>query len=504
MNLKNVKLVHESDDHFYVDDGKKKPFRIAKHGLPAETVRSIQKHFAKGKVVRKMAEGGDVLGADMIGIPPTPETTPLPYEGTDREPSTLSQIGEKLFGQEVPAMYDPNARLPEPPTPSAASSQPETARAETFMPQERRATPQSGTGGPTTLKEFSDGQKQEAESLKAQADLAAKRGAEQAQLLTEHQKRLETRYADLDSQETDRKERLAAAQKAIGDGKIDPNRFWNSKSAGDKALSYISVILGSIGAGFAGAATGTPGVNMGVEALNKHIQADVDAQTKNLDSAHNRVRELMEEGHSIAQARSLATSELQGIAATQMERMAAQFLGPEKRAQLGQQIGQLKTQGALTAEKVTQERRHLAQQDQIIKLKRDMVLAKAQQQVGPSATADEVNRLTSRPPQIGTMDALLNKVHLSPATDDAVEETIPRVLAAWKIKTGGRPPSDDERLAIKMTVNNLASPIASRRERARDFIRKIGLDAAAKARLGGFKQAGRSQSVPDDFGEDLD
>ncbi len=71
-------------------------------------------------------------------------------------------------------------------------------------------------------------------------------------------------------------ERYARANDAISQAKIDPERFWNSKTTGSKISSAIFLGLGAAGAIAGG------GPNYALQILDKQIGRDIDAQKHNL------------------------------------------------------------------------------------------------------------------------------------------------------------------------------------------------------------------------------
>ncbi len=71
-------------------------------------------------------------------------------------------------------------------------------------------------------------------------------------------------------------ERYARANDAISQSKIDPERFWNSKTTGSKISSAIFLGLGAAGAIAGG------GPNYALQILDKQIGRDIDAQKHNL------------------------------------------------------------------------------------------------------------------------------------------------------------------------------------------------------------------------------
>lgn len=82
----------------------------------------------------------------------------------------------------------------------------------------------------------------------------------------EQEYELDTRIAEMDSQ-------IAQMDK------IDPNRFWNSKSTGDKLTVGLGLLIAGVGAGLTG------GPNSVIDMIEKAIDRDVAAQKVDLETA---------------------------------------------------------------------------------------------------------------------------------------------------------------------------------------------------------------------------
>ncbi len=65
--------------------------------------------------------------------------------------------------------------------------------------------------------------------------------------------------------------------------KLDPNRIWSNASTGDRLLAGFAMALGAVGQAGAG------GPNMAIEAMDKAINRDIDAQKVNMDKAGKNV-----------------------------------------------------------------------------------------------------------------------------------------------------------------------------------------------------------------------
>ncbi len=115
------------------------------------------------------------------------------------------------------------------------------------------------------------------------------------------------------------KKRNDAMQADILANKIDPNRLWNSSTAGQQGTAIIGLILGGLGSGI------TKGPNYANEALDRAVAMDVASQEKNLATKETAMGRFIKEGYDNETARALALGEKKVDYAAQIERSAAQF-----------------------------------------------------------------------------------------------------------------------------------------------------------------------------------
>jgi len=370
-----------------------KRVRVAMNALTPAVRKKIEK-MARGGVV-KMAEGGE---ASLSNIDPSVYSDPQAVQqilAQQKQAEGMNAVGNTIGGwfKKTPRGMGPEAggeidthSLPEmgiQPSPDAARPEgpqvPQTeAEAQSYIqanpelfrqPAEQKPTP-GGLGAPNTQRDLQNAFALEQKSLQKQADLAEKHGMAHAAILADSEKRRQDIIADHDRQKTDFKDRLAAAQQAESEGKIDPNRSWNSRSTAGKVSAALGLVLGGLSSGIRG------GPNVAMQILDNEAQRDIDAQVKNLDSAHNRVRELLEQGHSLDQAKSLALAEHQSSIATKLETLGAQYLGPEKQAQLGQQIAASREKSAMNVENVFHERTQIGLEREKLQTMRDVAANK--------------------------------------------------------------------------------------------------------------------------------
>ncbi len=168
-----------------------------------------------------------------------------------------------------------------------------------------------------------------AAEVRAVEEVAAYAAQEKA--LEESKKDYDARLKALDAQnETLFKETL--------EDKIDPRKFMNNMSTGNKLLAGIAVTLGGLGAGLAG------GENQGLSMINKFIDQDIDAQKKNLDKKTNLLSQNLQRTRDLQSAEALTRSQALAITAAQVEKAKAKASSPEARARADVLLGQLKQQ----------------------------------------------------------------------------------------------------------------------------------------------------------------
>jgi len=164
---------------------------------------------------------------------------------------------------------------------------------------------------------------------RAVAEVAAY--AKQEEMLQKSKEDYDARLKALDAQnETLFKETL--------EDKIDPRKFMNNMSTGNKLLAGIAVTLGGLGAGLAG------GENQGLSMINKFIDQDIDAQKKNLDKKTNLLSQNLQRTRDLQSAEALTRSQALAITAAQVEKAKAKASSPEARARADILLGQLKQQ----------------------------------------------------------------------------------------------------------------------------------------------------------------
>ena len=120
--------------------------------------------------------------------------------------------------------------------------------------------------------------------------------------------------------------------------RIDPNRFWNSKSDLGKVSSAIGLILGGIGGGM------THQENPALKFLNAQIDRDVDAQRANIANKNNIMHALQQQYGNIKDASNMTKAFYADMYSSKLEEAAAKSADPMAKARAQQAIAQLKLQ----------------------------------------------------------------------------------------------------------------------------------------------------------------
>lgn len=127
-----------------------------------------------------------------------------------------------------------------------------------------------------------------------------------------------------------RQQDFDASVKALSKASVDPNRFWASRTTGQKIAAGISVFFG----GFLQGATG--GANPGLEALNTQIDRDIKAQefaygaTRDTASMKQTAFALaMQKYQNVDAARAMARAASLDAVQAQLAQVAAMWKGTE-------------------------------------------------------------------------------------------------------------------------------------------------------------------------------
>ena len=344
--------------------------------LLAESALKRQER-AEAEPLPALAHGGVVDGPEAAASAPdagvvslSPDQAPA-YTGPDAAPPALQgvELGPNTVfdpvtgapsnpvapnlqpSDEAQAVADaqagvPNARgatvdggVPQPIPTTATMAPAPAAVAMPAEPQPAPTPPQAMPGGSSggrsavdklLLQQNAGATAASQEQAKLDQDIGTAAGATNAdmqtrlQALDSIQARLQTRS------ETALQSALSEAQKTGKD--IDPNRWWNSRSSGQKALAGISMFLGGIG---------------GINPIKDQITRDVEAQKQSAEN-HGKAGQMfesiaksyLEAGQNQRQAFDSAQKTLTLIQANKAVELAGQHAGPLAAAKLQEALAQ--------------------------------------------------------------------------------------------------------------------------------------------------------------------
>lgn len=185
-------------------------------------------------------------------------------------------------------------------------------------------------------KAFADAKAANAES----AELEGLRATEEAALQRKANAEIERRELAAQTQrdylanrlELEERKRNQAVEE-VRSMKVDPGRFWASKSTGDKVRLTIASVFGAIGASF------SHGPNYVADALHREVDADIDAQKNNIMNAkegvsmhNNLVAQMRQKGLDFDQAVLTAKQMKLEQVKRQIDILGSEYKGPESAA----------------------------------------------------------------------------------------------------------------------------------------------------------------------------
>lgn len=314
-------IVHEDDKHFKIHNPKDGThFVVAKKGLSPEFIEKAQKLCGGGPVM--MNKGGDVPDALSLDDPIEDDIAAVPTTVTpsaDEAPAAAAPYPADAFNINTvipsPVEGDGMAPLPQPQAQTISGGhdgtiQPSVHSAATSLPDLTT----------NYLTKAADAEKNAllgiAGAKKTEASANEKTLANQVELQQAAFKQMQDAHAQVDAENKPLRE-------SIMNGKVDPNRYWNSKSTGSKISATIGLILGGIGSGL------TRSPNAALEVMQKGIERDVQAQRDDLGKKQT-LYSMNLDRYKNADAAYAATMLNSGnIAKTQIE-MAAQRSGSQQ------------------------------------------------------------------------------------------------------------------------------------------------------------------------------
>lgn len=274
--VKKYKYVGEDEHHLKVQHPDGSTFSIAKNAVG----KMLHKHIKDLEPV-KMADGGEAMDKYLnegSSSMPNPDHSMANYSASESVPNyAQTQSTSQAPLDIVPAESQPDAQQPlaiEPAPEEMAARQPSSAPIMPQMPAQQAPMQQGMPSlAPSQEKAFA-AQEQGVKNIAA-AQQHAYAG------VAKEQQHIAMQAAAIDAELKKHTDPLEAENAAlfsdIKDKKIDPNRLYHNMGAGNKAMAGIGIVLAGIGAGMLHQSG-----NVGMEALQKNIDRDIDAQKSDL------------------------------------------------------------------------------------------------------------------------------------------------------------------------------------------------------------------------------
>ncbi len=346
MDMKRFSLIKEHEKHFQVHDSKDNThFSIAKKDVHPATQLKIMKlqKFDDGGAVQGAGPGGDIeqrlrsdyQGADRIdepnaiGDPNNPPSTP------DTSPVPVAQDGPMSVGSATPPQLNQSSNQAE-------------------MPQGGFQKPGYT---PDVMQQFNNNQQMEENALtkkgQAEADLGNANAKTYADANTKMAVFMKHSQEVADQQNADN-EKLA---QDVASTKIDPKRYVNNMTTGEKIMHAILAAIGGIGAGM------THSQPLALGAINKNINDDIESQKADLGKKQSLLSTNLAKYKDMRLAEQATMMQMNSMVQGQIAQQSAKYGGTIAQQNAMSLLGQMKQQGLSQSMNLQQQvfQQHIAQ-----------------------------------------------------------------------------------------------------------------------------------------------
>ncbi len=286
---------------------------------PTPTLPGAQSAQDSMRKAFHFAEGSANVEMPLPDMPVTP-STPYPMEEEQAQANTPMTTQDQISQatSDVPTQAPISPITPEhvgkliDMAHSASQPVPQQSQNQPVATPQSNNTP-SGINTPQTPNTVPDQvpqgglvqQAQQNTNLANQAETAAAQNvgqgeAQKSQIYGQQQQQLQDLHAKFEAIGNDLHHKYETTAAEVAQGRIDPNGWWNNRSAPSKILTAIGMMI-------SGAMTGASGhPEMASNAINKIIDNDIDAQKNNLQNKQNLLSKYMEMYRSLPEAENAA------------------------------------------------------------------------------------------------------------------------------------------------------------------------------------------------------
>lgn len=332
----------------------------------------LKEKYDHSSKVQKFKDGGDVKSEE--------ESYTVPSQPLVMAPPAEQSLGERLGSALSGGISDATNAFKNVVSPVAqfgsdfvkgAIGMPEANAAEVEKPMAMRASPQgipvqvpadmqptapAPTATPVEEEEKKPafdpvmaGFEQQKLGLAQQAAADIKQGQDEARTLADFAKHQQEAAQEFAKQEQHLNTQRDQLKQAIDQQKIDPRRYIERMSTGDKVMTTIGLILGGLGAGLTGKE------NQAATILNKQIDDDIKSQEMELGKKQNLLSENLKELGNLQSARQMTRMMMNDIVDAQLKQVAARAKDPQAKARLLMASGELQMKQGLYAKHQAQE-----------------------------------------------------------------------------------------------------------------------------------------------------
>lgn len=222
------------------------------------------------------------------------------------------------------------------------------------------------------------------QSVEGQANSAMTRAKSDADLYAQEQKDIKAYGERRDTALKFYSDRNNEIYDRANKGEIDPDQYWtgkDGKGAHSRVSAAIGIILGGLGAGLQRSTT-----NMALEAINKGIDRNIDAQKTDINKQNNLFRQNMEMYHNEEQAHLATKADMIAMTAAKANQIAAKAGTSEAENRKNYLLSQLGMQSA-----------QIHQQLATAGISRDAYTTGVPSAIVPALPADQQKRMVKLP-----------------------------------------------------------------------------------------------------------
>lgn len=331
ISLKSFKKVSSDGDKTIFRDDAGHQVMVAHKALSSgrkKQLDAIPLYNEGGEVEEKEESAWDRFKADATSAADTlgmnEESAPEPQSGIDF--ANRYNVSETPPAPVEPVMRDPASApvvAPEPVVAAPAAPQQATLAPAPVATPAAPMTPAGNLGA--VANQYAAATQHEAQALGQQ-------GQEEARIRNEQAQAQQQLLNDFHQKSEHAMSEINAVMEDYRKGHINPNRYLENMSSGQKVMTAIGMILGGMGAGLT-----RSGVNPAEKFLNDQISRDIKSQEESLGQKESLLKFNLQQYGNMKDAMVMTDAMMKGLYASKIEEAAARSKDPIARAR-GEQL----------------------------------------------------------------------------------------------------------------------------------------------------------------------